>query len=113
MRVCDTLSPTRHYLAGACFSLHPAPCILYPVSSFDEVPILRRVFPLSAQMGWGCTLAPETPSGFFLFFRPTKSAGWTHALGPLSGFVILSSGKIDPLGPRGLIPKVIPSCTCL
>ena len=101
MRVCDTLSPTRHYLAGACFSLHPAPCILYPVSSFDEDPILRRVFPLSAEMGWGCTLPPRPSLSFFVSSVQPNSHGGPMPLDPFLFLLFFPPEKWTPWVPVG------------
>ena len=47
---------------------------------------------------WGLNPSAGTPPLDLFFFRPDKSAGLPSSHKPILQFLILSSGKMDPLG---------------
>ena len=77
------------------------PLWLHPVSS-------RTLF-LSWRRWWGLNPTAGTPPLDLFFFRPDKSPGLPSAHNPISHLLILSSGKMDPLGSnRGLGISFLP-----
>ena len=55
------------------------------------------------QRWWGLNPSAGTPPLDLLFFRPDKRPGLPSSHNPISHLLILSSGKMDPLGSnRGL-----------